>query len=151
RNGRAMALLSTGIAADESDPDYNATDGTDPGTDLGGDCVTNSAGNPLPGLPGVAGCSQSQPAMVNGYRELVLTLKAPTNVNSFSFDFQFFSSEYPYFVCTKFNDEFLVLQESQVEFATPGNIAFDNNMNPVTVNNGFFTVCQNDSSKSQTQ
>ena len=48
--------------------------------------------------------------------ELVVTLKAPTNANSFSFDFQFFSAEYPQYVCTEFNDEFLVMQESQSEF-----------------------------------
>jgi hypothetical protein len=96
------------------------------------------------------GCSQTQPGDVNDYTELTLTLKAPTNVNSFSFDFEFFSAEYPVYVCTEYNDEFLVIQQSKA-FATPTNIAFDNQHNAVTVNSGFFTVCTNDTTKAQTQ
>jgi hypothetical protein len=84
-----------------------------------------------------------QPPMVNDYTELVVTLKAPSNANSFSFDFQFFSAEYPDFVCTPYNDEFLVLQESNGEFQSATNISFDSGKNPITVNNGLFTVCQN--------
>ena len=148
RFGQAMALLSNGIAADKSDADFDANVEEDPGTELS---VSNSYANPLPALVGAAGCSQSQPATVNDYTELVVKLKAPSNANSFSFDFQFFSAEYPVWVCTEFNDEFLVLQESAAEFATPTNIAFDQQKNPVTVNNGFFAVCTNDPSKLETQ
>jgi hypothetical protein len=89
--------------------------------------------------------------MVNDYTELVVKLKAPTNATSLSFDFQFFSAEYPDFVCTEYNDEFLVLQESAAEFPMPANIAFDMHNNAITVNSGFFTVCTNDPSKTQTQ
>ncbi len=148
RNGSNMALISSGIAADKSDPDFDAMNEEDPGTDLDD---SNTFNNPQPNLPGAAGCSQDQPMSVNDYTELVVKLRAPTNVNSFSFDFQFFSAEYPVYVCTEFNDEFLVLQESNSEFPQATNIAFDNQMNPVTINNGFFTVCTNDTSKPQTQ
>jgi hypothetical protein len=89
------------------------------------------------------GVTQTQPSTVNDYSELVLKLHAPTNAHAFSFQFYFMSAEYPEYVCTQFNDEFLVLQESQNEFQMPTNIAFDMNKNPVTVNNGFFTVCTN--------
>ena len=34
-----------------------------------------------------------------------------------------------------------MLQESTNEFPTPTNISFDTQKNPITVNNGFFTVC----------
>jgi hypothetical protein len=96
------------------------------------------------------GCSQTQPATVHDYSELIVKLKAPTNASSLSFDFQFFSAEYPDFVCTEFNDEFLVIQESS-GFPTPSNIAFDMHNNAITVNSGFFTVCTNDPIKPQTQ
>jgi hypothetical protein len=135
KQGDTMFVMSSGVAADENDPGYAIPQS---GTDLG-----NTFTNPLPNVPGKMGCSQSQPASVNDYTELVLKLKAPTNANSFSFNFYFMSAEYPEFVCTMFNDEFLVLQESHNEFMTPTNIAFDMNKNPVTINNGFFTVCQN--------
>ncbi|MFI5288853.1 MAG: choice-of-anchor L domain-containing protein [Polyangia bacterium] len=148
RMGKNMALVSSGIAADKSDPDFDKTNEEDPGTDLSD---SNTYANPDPSLMGIMGCGQSQPSMVNDYTELVVKLHAPTNVNSFSFDFQFFSAEYPVYVCTEFNDEFLVMQESKGEFAAPTNIAFDMQKNPITINNGFFTVCTNDTSKPQTQ
>ncbi len=148
RAGQNMALLSTGIAADKNDPDFDSFNEEDPGTDLSD---SNTQPNPLPMLPGVSGCSQTQPDTVYDYSELVVKLKAPSNANSFSFDFQFFSAEYPVFVCTEFNDEFLVLQESDKEFGAPTNIAFDMQKNPVTINNGFFAVCTNDKSKPETQ
>jgi hypothetical protein len=138
--GSGMALLSSGIAADKNDPDFDKMNEEDPGTDLSDQ---NTYANPAPGLPGAMGCSQSQPQTVNDYTELVVKLKAPSNASSFSFDFQFFSTEYPVFVCTQYNDEFLVLQESAAEFGTPTNIAFDMQKNPITINSGFFTVCTN--------
>ncbi len=135
--GANMTLLSTGLAVDKTGAGFVAVQD---GTNLGN---SNTFANPEPNLMGVAGCSQSQPAMVNDYTELVLKLKAPSNANSFSFQFQFFSAEYPEFVCTEFNDEFLVEMESPGEFTTATNITFDSKMNPITINNGLFTVCTN--------
>ncbi len=148
RGGSAMALISNGIAADKNDPDFDSSVEEDPGTELG---QSNTWTNPLPNLASAPGCSQSQPTQVNDYTELVVQLTAPTNATSLSFDFQFLSAEYPVWVCTEFNDEFLVMQESAAEFGTPSNIAFDMQKNPITVNNGFFTVCTNDTTKPQTQ
>jgi len=141
--GAHMALISTGLALDKSTPGYVVVQ---PGTNL---ADTNTFNNPLPSIPanpmcsGVLGGPGAQPSTVNDYTELVVKLKAPTNANTFSFQFQFFSAEYPEFVCTMFNDEFLVLMESPGEFSTATNISFDMNKNPITVNNGLFTVCQN--------
>jgi hypothetical protein len=137
KEGSNFVLMSSGHAVDkENGAEYNPQ----PGTDLG---QANTYANPLPNLPAAPMCGNSQPTMVMDYTELVLKLKAPTNANSFSFDFQFFSAEYPEFVCTMFNDEFLVLMEDSKEFSTPTNITFDDQKNPITVNNGFFTVCKN--------
>jgi hypothetical protein len=154
KQGPNMAYLSTGIAADKADPDFDPTFEEDQGTNLSD---ANTMPHPYPYLgpnptcAGANGWTPSEPASVNDYTELVLKLHAPTNVKSFSFDFQFFSAEYPAYVCSKWNDEFLVLQESDHEFQTPTNISFDMYYNPVTVNNGFFSVCTNDTSKAYTQ
>jgi hypothetical protein len=143
-SGGNMMLISSGIAADKNDPGYVVPQS---GTDFG-----NMHPNPLPNLMGAPGCGQSGAApQAQDYTELVLTLKAPANVTSFSFNFQFFSAEYPEYVCTMFNDKFLVLMESANEFVEPTNIAFDMSKNPITVNNGFFTICENENSKPQTQ
>jgi hypothetical protein len=141
QKGANMALLSNGVAVDE-----NGTGYVNPqqGTDLG-----NSGTNPLPNLMGASNCGQGAQDQVNDYTELVLKLHAPSNANSFSFQFQFFSGEYPMYVCSMYNDEFLAIIE---EGTTPAaNISFDAMMNPITVNSGFFTVCTNDPTKTQTQ
>ena len=137
QSGDSMVLISTGKAVDKKGAGY-----VQPqiGTDLGS---SNTFANPEPNLPAAPMCGTAQPAKVNDYTEWVVHLKAPTNAYSFSFQFQFFSAEYPEFVCTMFNDEFLVEMESKNEFATPKNISFDAAKNPITVNNGFFSVCTN--------
>jgi len=141
--GSNMILVSSGVAADKDDPGYVVPQS---GTDFG-----NQFANPLPNLKGAPMCGQGAAPMAQDYTELVLSLKAPSNVTSYSFNFQFFSAEYPEYVCTQFNDKFLVLQESPNEFQSPTNIAFDMQMNPITINNGFFSICTNDTSKPQTQ
>jgi hypothetical protein len=137
--GSTMVLLTTGAAADKKMAGYKTPQ---IGTDLG---FANEHANPDPNLPTPMGCGMAQPPMVNDYTEWTMKLKAPTNANSFSFKFHFFSAEYPEFVCTMFNDAFLVMMESPNEFQKPTNISFDEQKNPITVNNGFFTVCQNSS------
>ncbi len=143
--GANMVVLSTGLAVDKSSSSF-----VEPqiGTNLN---ASNTNANPEPKLAGAAGCSQSQPKNVNDYTELVLKLKAPTNAKSFSFNFEFMSSEYPEFVCTDFNDEFLVEMQSANEYPKQQNISFDANKNPITVNSGFFTTCTNYSLNPETQ
>jgi hypothetical protein len=139
QSGANMALVSTGLAVDKSSTSYVAPQ---EGTDL-----KNTGTNPLPNLMGASNCGQgSGVTKVNDYTELVVQLKAPTNAQSFSFQFQFFSAEYPEFVCTNYNDEFLIIVQSSKTYLQPTNISFDAKMNPITVNSGFFTVCQNGSS-----
>jgi hypothetical protein len=142
--GANFALLSSGVAVDEMGTGYMNPQS---GTDLG-----NTGTNPLPSLSGTTdpSCSQmGDQTNVHDYTELVLQLHAPTNVQSFSFAFQFFSGEYPNYVCTQYNDEFLAIVQSSKTYTTPTNISFDMQKNPITVNAGFFTVCTN-STKPQT-
>jgi hypothetical protein len=144
RAGANFALLSSGVAVDEMGTGYV---NPQQGTDLG-----NTGINPLPNLAGTSdpNCmSSSDQTNVHDYTELTLQLHAPTNVQSFSFDFQFFSGEYPNYVCTQYNDEFLAIVQSSKTYTTPTNISFDMQKNPITVNAGFFTVCTN-STKPQT-
>ena len=128
REGHTLIALSTGVAAAEGEPYYVAPqDGTS---------WTSSASNPIPmGM----NCGGVDPGMVYDYTELVLTLKAPTNARSITFDFNFMSAEYPEWVCQAFNDKFLAILQSK---SYEGNVSFDAKGSPVTVNNGFFTVTQ---------
>lgn len=65
---------------------------------------------------------------------LALKIRVPMNAKSFSFDFNFHSSEWPIFVGSSYNDEFRVNLAGE-------NISFDGNNNPVNVNNNFFDRC----------
>lgn len=131
--GKNMALMSSGLAVDEHGPGYVLLQDGTPFGSMG-------IANPLPGLKAAANCGTTQ-SDVNDYNEVVFTMKAPTNVKSFSFDFQFFSAEYPEFVCSMYNDEFLAIVQSPTTYPTAQNISFDSKNNPVTINSGFFTIC----------
>ncbi len=92
----------------------------------------------------VSGWPASTPGVgtVNDGVNLRLTLRAPTNAESFSFKFKFFSAEYPEWVNSQFNDTFLALLTSgAANLPADKNISFDSTGGRVDVNNGFFDVC----------
>ncbi len=63
---------------------------------------------------------------------------APKTAGGFKFDFNFHSSEWPSYVCTRFNDGFLAYLTSK---GKTDNISFDSKQNAVSVNNAFFDRC----------
>ncbi|NUP11609.1 MAG: hypothetical protein HOW73_36650 [Polyangiaceae bacterium] len=72
---------------------------------------------------------------------LNLTLRAPTNATGFKFNFKFHSFEFGEYVCTTFNDQFIALVNPAPPGSVNGNISFDAEGNPVSVNIAFFDVC----------
>jgi len=68
---------------------------------------------------------------------LTFDIAVPQYANSFSFNFNFFSREYPEWVGDSYNDTFEVWLDSQ---SYQGQIVFDAFGNPVTVNNALFAV-----------
>ncbi len=156
--GDSMAVLSTGNAAAQTDsnPSFVAFQG---GQDLGlssgtpADWLAANGGN-LPNAPGcpdpAGGTTASDPHM------LTLRIRTPSNANSFSMSVNFFSSEYPEWVCSPYNDFFVVLLDSTFA-GTPANpadknlaryTAPDTSIYPVGVNlafgnTGLFQQCMN--------
>jgi Putative metal-binding motif len=128
--GSNFIMLSTGLAADMTDASFvPVQEGTE---------FANDDPNPAP-MQNKNACYMGPDEMtVHDYVELTLHLKVPTNAKSFSFQFMFVSAEYPEFVGTEFNDKFLAILTSK---SYNGNISFDANNNPITVNAGFFDVC----------
>lgn len=122
-NNCQFVILSTGTAraADPQDDTYSS--------DLG---IYNTS-DPAPS-------SGQDGAEINDLTQFQIRLKVPPNVTGFSFDFVFFSAEYPEFVCTEFNDTFYALVEGDpgLNGGQRTNISFDQNSNEITVNNGFF-------------
>ncbi|MCL2822439.1 MAG: choice-of-anchor L domain-containing protein, partial [Polyangiaceae bacterium] len=70
-----------------------------------------------------------------------LEIRVPTNAKSFSFNFNFFTFEYPEYICSVFNDFFVTLMWPKHPDLPDPNIAFDIEMNPISVNNGLLQVC----------
>jgi hypothetical protein len=103
-------------------------------------CYTSGPGVAPPGFPqDVPGCSGATD--INDDIALQLRLRAPTNAKGYSYDFNFYSFEYPEWVCTSFNDQFIALVDPAPMGAINGNISFDSQNNPVSVNIAFFDVC----------
>jgi hypothetical protein len=142
--GSAMSFLSTGVADDDIDdpgpspPLYRTGDGTDLGNTYTNPYPFSAAENTNPCGMGTAETSKS-PA-VHDYSELRLQLRAPRNASGFSFEFNFFSEEYPVYVCAGFNDHFLALLTSK-KYPGTTQISFDASGHPIDVNNSFFTDC----------
>ncbi len=115
-----FVVLSTGHAL-ASDPQDDMTT-----SDLG---IT--ANDPAPTPDG---------AEIHDLTQLAITLIVPVNVTGFSFDFIFFSSEYPEYVCTDYNDTFYALVEGDpaLNGGSKTNVSFDSNNQEITVNNNFF-------------
>jgi hypothetical protein len=130
RAGGRVLAISSGTARDALDAGYQ-----------GGSATFNGAGTPPPGFPqDVSGCAGA--SNINDDVALELNLRAPTNATGYSFDFKFYSNEYPEWVCTSFNDQFIALVNPAPEGSLNGNISFDSQSNPVSVNVAFFDVCQ---------
>jgi hypothetical protein len=129
--GASMAVLSTGIAVDAAGPGFISPDG--------GSFFGNTGGHPDPQPDPADGCGQADPSIINDVIELRLELDVPSNALAFSYDFNFMSGEFPEWVCTAYDDTFLAMLESSM---FSGNISFDAMGRPVTINIGFFNVCQ---------
>lgn len=131
RDGSRMLGLSSGAARTEADPDNCEGDYS---------CSFVGAGQAPPGFPqDVPGCMGG--GDINDDVGLEVRLRAPTNATGYSYDFTFYSFEYPEWVCTTFNDQYIALVNPAPQGSINGNISFDAQNNPVSVNIAFFDIC----------
>lgn len=141
REGKALGVLSSGYAGQYDElEDGGAKDG---GPDFGGaGSFTMRPGITPPGFPkATPGCEQS--ASTYDMVDVKVTLKAPPGAHGFAFDFAFYGSDWPSFVCSKFNDAFVAYVRSS---ATSGaNLVADEKGRPISVNASFFDRCTPDS------
>lgn len=160
--GASLAVLSTGAAAtpNDSKPSYVEFDNRFAGlastSGFPADFLAANAGK----LPNAPGCPEPDSDEANDPIMLTLKVRAPTNAQSFKLAVNFFSSEFPEFTCSRFNDFFAVLLDSGYS-GMPANpadkkLAFYESMSgtkfPVGVNlaysqggqgTGLFTQCIN--------
>ena len=134
RAGKRMLGLSSGTARQPSDPGYQDVGGFDKGY-----TSASPQGFPIesPACPGTTtGAPHDSVA-------LRMDLKVPTNAKSFSFQFKFYTYEFPDFICSQYNDFFTVIMTPPPSDVNPmnKNITFDSMKNPISVNNAFVDVC----------
>lgn len=130
QGGERMLVLSAGYARDASDPDACGSQ----------TCTSNYGGTPPSGFPqDVPNCSGS--LAINDDVALQLKVRTPKNATGYSFNFKFYSFEFPEWICTSFNDQFIALVNPPPPGSINGNVSFDKNTNPVSVNIAFFDVC----------
>lgn len=135
RQGASMLALSSGTARE-------GTNGESPAGDT---LCTQSNVPPAPFAPKTAtGCNVplAPDYVANDVSALEIVIKTPTNANSFSFAFDFYTYEWPDYVCSQYNDYFaVILQSNHPKTPADHNISFDSQGNPVSVNNGLVQVC----------
>lgn len=131
RFGANLLALSTGTARRPNDPDYADTS-----------FVKNyQSGQPdgfpkeNPACPGVL----TGPAL--DAAALEVQLRAPSNATGLAFDFAFYTHEFPYYICTAYNDLFVAMLSPTPAGQTDGNISFDSMGNTVSVNSAFLEAC----------
>jgi hypothetical protein len=132
RHGVTMLGLSSGTARQPTDPGYQSVNGFDKGY------TSNSPMGFPKESPACPGVMTGQPHDPTGVE---LTINTPSNATGFSFDFDFFTFEWPGFICSTFNDFFVAILSPIPPGQTDGNISFDTMGNPVSVNNAFIQVC----------
>ncbi|MBI2393022.1 MAG: putative metal-binding motif-containing protein [Deltaproteobacteria bacterium] len=138
RGGKNMVVLSTGSARTPGQTGYMK-----PLNIL----LTSNTPNkttPPPGWPrNTAGCPAPLNKTANDSVVLKLTVRVPTNAKSFTFDFDFYTSEYIEYSCSPYNDTYVAILKSKAPLDAKwgGNISFDTKGNPINVNSDFFQVC----------
>ncbi len=112
REGGSLVVLSSGYAQE-----YDGS----PGESFGGQEIKGSGFSAMPvshgkdwgemgtlptGFPKAAsGCKQSNE--IHDPSSIKLTIKAPPNASGVKFDFNFYSGEWPAYICSPFNDGFI--------------------------------------------
>ncbi|APR85408.1 Cell division protein FtsH [Minicystis rosea] len=132
QGGQSMLGLSSGTARQPTDSGYSSVGGFDKLYTSG-----SPAGFPKesPACPNVTTGTPHDSAAVE------LTIRTPTNATGFTFDFNFFTYEWPAYVCSQYNDFFVALLSPIPQGQVDGNISFDSQGNPVSVNNALVDVC----------
>ena len=123
QEGCAMIQLSSGLTPDAQPPGYLTDIGCDFGPPPNHDCTENTFPD----------------GMSNDDVSVTLTFVVPDGANTLSWDFAFFSVEWPEWVNAGFNDTFEANIQSMM---FNGNASFDETGSPITVDNVLFdTTC----------
>jgi hypothetical protein len=142
QEGVAFLSLSSGTGRGPTDPGWIDPGKPHDGSFGGFNKVLTSgapAGYPKPSPSCPKGTTPGAP---HDGAALQLTIRVPTNAKTLSFDENFFTIEFPNYICSTFNDTYVVMMAPKTSTTLPDdNIAFDSMGNPISVNNALLQVC----------
>jgi len=132
QEGKRLLALSSGTARQPSDAGYQDVGGYDKGY---------VSGAP-PGYPKESpACPGVQTGAPHDSAGLRLVIQTPSNARSMRFALDFYTYEFPDYICSTFNDFFVALLDPPPPSQPDGNISFDGQGNTISVNAGFLDVC----------
>jgi hypothetical protein len=132
RRGERMLVVSSGSARNPDEPGYQNVSGFAKGY---------TSAHPQ-GFPKESpACPGSITGTPNDSTGVEIIVRTPSNATGFSFDFDFYTYEWPGYVCSTFNDFFVAILDPIPMGQTDGNVSFDSDGNPVSVNNALLNVC----------
>jgi hypothetical protein len=134
REGATMLALSSGSARNPGEPEYY-----DPQGDWKDQMIHGAPPGYPKESPSCPGVETGDPYDSAGLR---LTIRTPRDAKSFTFDFDFYTYEYPDYICSMFNDFFVAMLSPPLATLPDGNISFDEQGNTISVNAGFLAACQ---------
>jgi len=160
--GQKVAVFSTGIAADATQTTPGPNGGAPSGTNVTTSHNPSSSVNistctqpycikdwyatpnlplkPANGLPNSPNCDVTDSPTANDSVMLVLRMRAPTNARAFSFNSYFMSAEYPEYVCSSFNDQFVALVDTPSGTPSPITNPVDKNLMTYTSGNSKWPI-----------
>ncbi|MDQ3031079.1 MAG: hypothetical protein M3Y87_01580 [Myxococcota bacterium] len=133
RVGNAMLSISSGAARAPGQAGY---------TTACDEYTTGPSGGPPAGLdPDSPACPGVVSGAVYDPVALEVRIRVPSNAEGFRFESNFFTYEYPNYICSEYNDFFVVVMEPRPAGSSDGNIVFDVDGNKVSVNNSLLRAC----------
>lgn len=133
QSGTRLLALSSGTARRPSDPGYQEVAN---GYDKGYSCNA-----PLGYPKQTAACPGVTAGTPHDGAALEVTLTPPAQATGIAFRFSFYTSEWPDYVCSEYNDFFLALMSPMPPLLPDANLAFDPDGNPFSVNNAMLEAC----------
>ncbi len=135
--GGSVLAISSGSARNPSDPGYHNVSGWSKGYKSATPTGYPKASPSCNGTGANFGSNESFDGA-----GLKVKIRVPSNAKSFKYQQNFFTYEFPTFICTTFNDFFVTIMDPKPANLPDGNIAFDQDGNPISVNNSLLQVCK---------
>ena len=141
QTGKSFVALSSGAARGPNHTGYKNPSG-------------HTKGYASPAPQGYPKESPACPGVTTGTARdgaaLQLKIRVPSNAKSFKYQQNFFTWEYSGYICSQFNDFYVAMMDPVPAGLQDGNIAFDQDGNPISVNNSLLQVCNPGTYKGKT-